>query len=192
MGRIASFQTILCVLVVMLFPFQVSAQPEDLKGWNKAQWGMKEIEIENAFKGKIRRKPEPIVDKQEGIYVNLEIQDLTFANVKFAASFVMDDKTDQLREVVLSPKGSHDKMLFGLLEDKLVAKYGPVTYKDGDEIDMEKVGKEGFGQDEISRLWRFPSTTITLKYWVYNMGSGKVADGVILIYDQNVESTDKL
>lgn len=190
--RILISLMILSICVMIHLPLQVLAQPEDLKGWNKAQWGMKEKEIENAFRGKIKRRPEPIVDKQEGIYVNLEIQDLTFANLKFTASFVMDDKTDQLREVVLSPKGSHDKMLFGLLEGKLVAKYGPVTYKDRDEIDMEKVGRGGFGQDEISRLWVFPSTTITLKYWVYGMGSGKVSDGVILIYGQNVESRGKL
>lgn len=180
------------IFAMILLPFQISAQPKDVKGWSKARWGMTEKEIENAFKAEIKRRSDPIIDKQDGIYVNLEIHDLTFENAKFSARFVMDDKTDQLTEVVLSPKGTHFGMLFGILERKLVAKYGPVTYKDRDDIDMQKIGKNGFGHDEISRLWRFPSTTVTLKYWVYGMGSGKVSDGVILIYKKSAESEDKL
>jgi hypothetical protein len=82
-------------------------------------------------------------------------------------------------------------VLFGLLENKLVTKYGPVTYKDKDDIDMQKLGKDGYGQDQISRVWRFPSTIVTLEYWVYGMGSGKVDDGVTVIYKKNVASPGK-
>lgn len=186
-----SFQVILSVFAMTLFPFQISAQPEDVKGWNKARWGMTEREIENAFKGKVGQLREPIIDKQEGIYVKQEINDLTFANTKFTVSFVMDDKANQLREVVLTPKGSHFRVLFGILEKKLVTKYGPVTYRDKEDIDMQKLGKNGYGQDQISRVWRFPSTLVTLEYWVYGMGSGKVEDGVTLIYKENVKSQGK-
>lgn len=152
---------------------------------------MTEREIENAFKGKVEQLREPIIDKQEGIYVKQEINDLTFANTKFTVSFVMDDKANQLREVVLTPKGSHFRVLFGILEKKLVTKYGPVTYRDKEDIDMQKLGKNGYGQDQISRVWRFPSTLVTLEYWVYGMGSGKVEDGVTLIYKENVKSQGK-
>lgn len=186
-----SFQVILSVFAMTLLPFQISAQPEDIKGWNKARWGMTEREIENAFKGKVEQLREPIIDKQEGIYVKQEINDLTFANTKFTVSFVMDDKANQLREVVLTPKGSHFRVLFGILEKKLVTKYGPVTYRDKEDIDMQKLGKNGYGQDQISRVWRFPSTLVTLEYWVYGMGSGKVEDGVTLIYKENVKSQGK-
>ena len=186
-----SFQVILSVFAVTLLPFQISAQPEDIKGWNKARWGMTEREIANAFKGKVEQLREPIIDKQEGIYVKQEINDLTFANTKFTVSFVMDDKSNQLREVVLTPKGSHFRVLFGILEKKLVTKYGPVTYRDKEDIDMQKLGKNGYGQDQISRVWRFPSTLITLEYWVYGMGSGKVENGVTLIYKENVKSQGK-
>ncbi len=186
-----SFQVILSVFAVTLLPFQISAQPEDIKGWNKARWGMTEREIANAFKGKVEQLREPIIDKQEGIYVKQEINDLTFANTKFTVSFVMDDKSNQLREVVLTPKGSHFRVLFGILEKKLVTKYGPVTYRDKEDIDMQKLGKNGYGPDQISRVWRFPSTLITLEYWVYGMGSGKVEDGVTLIYKENVKSQGK-
>jgi len=183
-----SFQVILSVFAVLVVPFQISAQPKDVKGWNKARWGMSEREIENAFKGKVEQLREPIIDKQEGIYVKQEINDLTFANTKFTVSFVMDDKANELREVVLTPKGSHFRVLFGILEKKLVTKYGPVTHRDKEDIDMQKLGKNGYGQDQISRVWRFPSTLITLEYWVYGMGSGKVEDGVTLIYKENVKS----
>ena len=186
-----SFQVILSVFAVTLLPFQISAQPEDIKGWNKARWGMTEREIANAFKGKVEQLREPIIDKQEGIYVKQEINDLTFANTKFTVSFVMDDKSNQLMEVVLTPKGSHFRVLFGILEKKLVTKYGPVTYRDKEDIDMQKLGKNGYGQDQISRVWRFPSTLITLEYWVYGMGSGKVENGVTLIYKENVKSQGK-
>ena len=181
----------LAMLAMTFLPFQVSAQPEDVTGWDKAQWGMTEREIEYAFKGKVERLREPIVDKQEGIYVTQEIPDLSFANADFAVSFVMDDKTNQLREVVLTPAGSHFKVLFEILENKLVTKYGPVTYKDKDDIDMQKLGKDGYGQGQIIRRWNFPSTLITLEYWVYSMGSGKVDDGVTLIYKKNVASKGK-
>jgi hypothetical protein len=152
---------------------------------------MTERELENAFKGKVERRREPIIDKQEGIYVSQEINDLTFANTKFTVSFVMDDKTNQLREVVLTPKGSLFRVLFEILETKLITKYGPVTYRDKEEVDMQKLGKNGYGQDQISRVWKFPSTLITLEYWVYGMGSGKVDDGVTLIYKENVKSRGK-
>ena len=124
-----SFQIIWGLFAITLLPCQISAQPEDVRGWNRARWGMTEREIENTFKGKVKRRREPIIDKQEGIYVNQEIHDLTFAHTKFTVSFVMDDKTNQLMEVVLTPKGSHFRVLFGILENKLVTKYGPVTYK---------------------------------------------------------------
>jgi hypothetical protein len=181
----------LSVFAMIFLPLQISAQPEDVKGWNKARWGMTEREIEYAFKGKVERLREPIVDKQEGIYVTQEIRDLSFANADFTVSFVMDDKTNQLREVVLTPEGSHFKVLFEILENKLVTKYGSVTYKDKDDIDVQKLGKNGYGQGQTSRRWKFPSTLITLEYWVYSMGSGKVDDGVTLIYKENVESKGK-
>ena len=186
-----SFQMMLGVFAMTFLPLQISAQPEDVKGWNKARWGMTEREIEYAFKGKVERLREPIVDKQEGIYVTQEIRDLSFANADFTVSFVMDDKTNQLREVVLTPEGSHFKVLFEILENKLVTKYGPVTYKDKNDIAVQKLGKNGYGQGQTSRRWKFPSTLITLEYWVYSMGSGKVDDGVTLIYKENVESKGK-
>jgi len=186
-----SFQMIGAVFAITLLPFQISAQPKDIKGWNKARWGMTEREIENAFKGKVERRLEPIIDKKEGIHVYQEIHDQTFADTKFTVSFVMDDKTNQLKEVVLTPKGSHFKVLFEILENKLLTKYGPVTHRDKDDIDMEKLGKNGYGQDQISRTWRFPSTIVTLEYWVYGMGSGKMDDGVTLIYKENMASRAK-
>ena len=132
-----SLQMMLGVFAMTFLPLQISAQPEDVKGWNKARWGMTEREIEYAFKGKVERLREPIVDKQEGIYVTQEIRELSFANADFTVSFVMDDKTNQLREVVLTPEGTHFKALFEILENKLVTKYGSVTYKDKDGIRAE-------------------------------------------------------
>jgi hypothetical protein len=152
---------------------------------------MTEREIEHTFKGKVERLREPIVDKQEGIYVTQEIRGLSFANADFTVSFVMDEKTNRLREVVLTPEGSHFKVLFEILENNLVTKYGPVTHKDRDDIDMQKLSKNGYGQGQITRRWEFPSTLITLEYWLYSMGSGKVDDGVTLIYKENVESNGK-
>jgi hypothetical protein len=184
-------QIMLSVFAVTLLPLQISARAKDVEGWDKARWGMTEKEIQMAFKGKVEKRQEPIIDKQEGIYVSQEINDLTFANTKFTASFVMDEKTDQLREVVLTPEGSHFRVLFELLEKKLVTKYGPVTFRDKEDVDMENLGKNGYGQDQISRVWRFPSTLITLEYWVYGMGSGRVDEGVTLIYRKNVKSRGK-
>ena len=186
-----SVQIMLAVFAVILLPLKISARPKDVKGWNRARWGMTERDIETAFKGKVEQRRQPIIDKQEGIYVSQEINDLTFANTKFTVSFVMDDKTNQLREVVLTPKGTHFRVLFELLEKKLVTKYGPVTFRDKEDVDLQRLGKDGYGQDQISRVWRFPSTLITLEYWVYGMGSGKVDDGVTLIYKENVKSRPK-
>jgi hypothetical protein len=179
------------VFAVALLPLQISARVEDVRGWNEARWGMTERDIEKVFKGRVEQRRDPIIDKQEGIYVSQEINDLTFANTKFTVSFVMDEKTNQLREVVLTPKGSHFRVLFELLEKKLVTKYGPVTFRDKEDVDMERLGKNGYGQDQISRVWRFPSTLITLEYWVYGLGSGRVDDGVTLIYKENVKSRAK-
>jgi hypothetical protein len=184
-------QIMLSVIAVTLLPLQISARAKDVKGWDKARWGMTEREIQMTFKGKVEQRQEPIIDKQEGIYVSQEINDLTFANTKFTVSFVMDEKTDRLREVVLTPEGSHFRVLFELLEKKLITKYGPVTFRGKEDVDMEKLGKNGYGQDQISRVWRFPSTLITLEYWVYGRGSGKVDEGVTLIYKENVKSQGK-
>ncbi|MGD8228497.1 MAG: hypothetical protein PVH82_03100 [Desulfobacteraceae bacterium] len=186
-----SVQIMLGVFAVALLPLQISARVEDVRGWNEARWGMTERDIEKVFKGRVEQRRDPIIDKQEGIYVSQEINDLTFANTKFTVSFVMDEKTNQLREVVLTPKGSHFRVLFELLEKKLVTKYGPVTFRDKEDVDMERLGKNGYGQDQISRVWRFPSTLITLEYWVYGLGSGRVDDGVTLIYKENVKSRAK-
>lgn len=188
MSFFRSVQIMLSVFAMALLPLQISARVEDVKGWNKARWGMTERDIEKVFKGRVEQRRDPIIDKQEGIYVSQEINDLTFANTKFTVSFVMDEKTRQLREVVLTPEGSHFRVLFELLEKKLVTRYGPVTFRDKEDVDMERLGKNGYGQDQISRVWRFPSTLITLEYWVYGLGSGRVDDGVTLIYKENVKS----
>jgi hypothetical protein len=180
---------VLSLIGGICFPVLSSSQPNDLKGWNKAIWGMTEEEIQTAFKGQVQRKAKPFKSQKEGYYINLEIPDIQIGKAKLTVGFCMDDKTNLLKRVSLIANNPSEP-LFRSLERDLVAKYGQMTYKDRDYIPtdaLNKMRRVGIGLESMNRLWRFPSTTIRLLYFVGALG-GKQADSVSIGYLQNTGS----
>ncbi len=147
-------------IIVFSSHLSVLARPKDVEGWNKARWGMTEAQIESTFEGRVEKFPQS--EKYEAWYVNLWIRSLDIGGNQYELLFQMDEKTRQLKGILISPKGEEGTFLrkFKSLEQLLLGKYGSPSYKEN--VD------HGFGPNFV-RSWIFPTTTIRLYYYKSNL-----------------------
>ena len=167
-------------LVLFIFLSQCSKNeeskfPKDVRGWGKAEWGMTEKEILEAFKdeGVYIQKGESIDKSYETFYID----DFLVDNKHFSIVFIMD-KNRKLNEVVIGkafvqkisarPEEMRDYFyedLFKRIEDNLIIKYGkPAHHKEDRKPDEKQDYGITKGRIELEAVWVFPSTEIKLTY----------------------------
>ena len=150
--RIFRLLVMLALVGMIALPLQTLAQPKDVEGWNKARWRMTEEQILSAFEGQVERLPE--TTKYTRVYANLWIKNLDIGGEQYEVLFQMDNKTNQLVQVLIKPKEIKAlSVQFNPLEQMLVEKYGPPSYKE-----------DSYKLDNFTRAWNFPTTTIELQY----------------------------
>jgi hypothetical protein len=144
----------------------VLAQQEDVLGWNKTRWGITEKEVVELFAGKAQYKSSDQKIKlcQEGCSPTIEIDDFKIGSSKYHVCFCMDNVHKTLKEIKISYKfkGPNEfdvsEYEFLDLEDRLKEKYDSPSY----EYNSRPEDKEL--HIKFERVWRFPSTIITLMY----------------------------
>jgi hypothetical protein len=142
----------LALVGMIALPLQTLAQPKDVEGWNKARWGMTEEQILSTFEGQVERFTK--TETYQEVYVNLWIRNLDIGGEQYEVRFHMDKKTNQLVKVVIKPKDKKGSIvLFKSLEQMLMEKYGPPSYKD-----------DSYNPEKFTCAWNFPTTTIELLY----------------------------
>ncbi len=151
----------LLVLLLALGP-PCYSQPKDVLGWEGAQWGMSNEDLASVFDPQIRKLP-----KRElflGSHVDYVIPEFEIQGKEFTVYFQISDTTRRLSQILIrlteqeSPEPR--EKIFNNLESLLKRQYG----KPLDLIDERRTSPDGFLFIDLTRIWRFPTTTIELEY----------------------------
>ncbi|MDQ3819427.1 MAG: hypothetical protein M3362_17360, partial [Acidobacteriota bacterium] len=136
------------------------AKPKDVLGWRDARWGMSEQDIVRAFSPKLKK-----LSKKEvflGLHVDYVIPDFGLEGELFTVFFQMGDATNKLSQILIRLNEQESKVpreqIFNRLESLLIREYGPPNYTKDERYSYE------FKGIDLSRRWKFPTTTIELSY----------------------------
>jgi hypothetical protein len=135
----------------------VGAEPQDVRGWRQARWGMSEAELEAAF-GRELMRPEA-APEFDGLVVHEIIPQAAVSGRPFIAYFQLDPKSLRLKQVLLTYRGKRPTHTdYATIARGLEAELGP-----SDETKTERFYQSvpGF---RVERVWRRPTTTVTLHF----------------------------
>jgi len=125
----------------------------DIKGWNKAEWGMTESELKNIFQDTLIKSEKR--EARKGFYIDQKIADFIIDGIPFDVFFEMGKDDHTLKGVRLLCDWAY-LSYFGQFELLLTLKYGVPTLKIMEEVTL--------GEDDHSASWLLPSTQIELKF----------------------------
>jgi hypothetical protein len=143
------------ILALIAFGLQtVGAEELNTNAWRLARWGMTDSEILAAFKGEATLRP--TVEKYKTGISRVWIEGLKIEGKPFNASFVLDPKTDKLKQIILELDKSEKStdLFFPKFEQALTEKYGTPDFRHDDRK-----------TDSLSRTrsWNRGKTRIELK-----------------------------
>jgi hypothetical protein len=139
-----------------------NAQPKDVLGWQESRWGMSNEEIVRAFGPRIARLP-----KGEDFltwHADYVMRHVELEGEVFSVFFQMDNETKKLAQVLVRLDEQESRVprdeIFAKIETMLIHEYGAPV----DKTDHRRSSSIDFAFLDLSRLWRFPTTTIELSY----------------------------
>lgn len=165
----------------------VLGQPNDVFGWNKSRWGMTEEEILETFKSQAERldKMETYQGGYKNYYALIGIDNFDILGDNYKIRFLMDE-SKTLAKVLIKVEGDDpSETRYRILEQLLVEKYGPPSYKYEGKESTELI----HSITSITMSWNFPSTIIEIKYVEI---TGIVRDLTISYYPPRKEIYDKI
>jgi hypothetical protein len=147
---------IFCLIGVMLNTVLFAAQKQvDIKGWNKAQWGMTKEQLSKAFEGQAVMGEKSFTGNKK-MYGIVKIPDYEIDDILFTVSLLMDIKDDKLRKIGLSHSDPIESQ-FTSLKILFTQKYGIPK--------IDERTNEGRGDYKLTATWFLPSTKIELEYY---------------------------
>lgn len=153
--------TVTLLVLHLLIPPGYSQQ-KDVFGWEGARWGMSNEELVSAFDERLKKLP-----KRElflGLHVDYVIPEFKLQGKEFTVYFQISNTTKKLSQILIrlieqeSPEPR--EKIFSNLESWLNRQYG----KPQDLIDERRRSSDGFLFIDLTRIWRFPTTTVELGY----------------------------
>ncbi len=149
------------VLLTLSAPCYTQRRARDVPGWESTRWGMSEAEILSVFGSRLRKLPKR--EKFLNLHVDYVIPEYELEGGTYTVFFQMDNKTEKLSQVLIrlyEQKVRTPRVeIFDSLAASLKQQYGE---PDGKKDDSYSFGK--FKGVEMSRTWKFPTTTIELGY----------------------------
>jgi hypothetical protein len=156
----SGYSALLVSALVLVPGASCYAQPKDVLGWRNARWGMSEQDIVRAFSSKLKKLGKK--DVFFGLHVDYVIPDFGLERELFTVFFQMDDATNKLSQVLIRLNEQESKVareqIFNRLESLLTSEYGHPNYTKDERYSFE------FKGIDLSRKWKFPTTTIELGY----------------------------
>jgi hypothetical protein len=158
----AAAATVALLVLFLVLSTPCYSQPKDVPGWEGAQWGMSSEDIARVFDARIKKLP-----KRElflGSHVDFVIPEFELQGKEFTVYFQISDTTRKLSQILIrlteqeSPEPR--EKIFNNLESLLKRQYG----KPLDLIDERRTSADGFLFIDLTRIWRFPTTTVELEY----------------------------
>jgi hypothetical protein len=163
------------------------SQQQDVTGWERVQWGMSNQELVKAV-DRITKLP-----KSElflGLHVDYIIPEFKLVNEQFTVFFQLSDTSNKLSQILIrlneQTSSSPRENIFRRLESALVRKHG----KPLDQIDERHTSVDNYTFINLTRLWRFPGTTIELSYGWDNQINASLL--TVRYFPPNQRMTNKL
>lgn len=135
---------------------QSGAVPDDVPGWDAARWGMTRSQLEEVFGDRAN-----VLSGRwlyGGAYAELSVTDILVGDLSFAAYLQMDGESDRLRQVLLERRRvGATPAAFEQLLDSLEEIYGEPSQV----CAQDQTGGQPL---DYQMIWRFPTTTIHVKF----------------------------
>ena len=132
------------------------AVPDDVPGWGPARWGMTGPELKQALGDTVA--PLPSRWLYGGAYAELIVPKVNLDGLRFSAYLQMDRSSDRLRQVLMERRRvGATPAVFERLINRLEQDYGPASQT----CSQAKRGGEPL---DYQLIWRFPTTTIHVKF----------------------------
>lgn len=143
-------------LLLLASAAKAQAAPADLPGWGAVRWGMDKPALEAALGTLVSSLPGRWL--YGGAYADLAVVDVVMADLKFTAYLQMDAETDRLRQVLMERRRvGATPAAFERLVEFLEETYGPPSLECAQ-------AKRGGTPLDYRLIWRFPTTTVHLKF----------------------------
>ncbi|MDQ3819286.1 MAG: hypothetical protein M3247_05555, partial [Thermoproteota archaeon] len=158
-------QTIRILILFSLFLILAvpsSSQPKDVVGWQGTRWGMSEQDLIGVFGSRLKKLPKRMDFLKW--HVDYVIPEFQLENNIYTVFFQMDDKTNKLAQVLIRLNEMESQIpreqIFNNLVSLLTREYGSPS-GNADNRYSFLVKYKGI---DLSRTWKFPTTTIELGY----------------------------
>lgn len=143
-------------LIISASGLEAWAAPADVPGWDAARWGMTGPELEEALGDAVA----PLSGRwlYGGAYAELTVPRVLLGGLGFAAYLQMDRRSDRLRQVLMERRRTGaTPAVFERLIDELEERYGAPSL-------VCTQAKRGGQPLDYEMIWRFPTTTIHVKF----------------------------
>lgn len=132
------------------------ATPEDVRGWDEARWGMTRAQLEQV----LGERATVLSGRwlYGGAYAELIVADVALAGIDFTAFLQMDSESDRLRQVLL------ERRRVGATPEAFERLVGAMEARYGAPSQVCAQAKTGGQPLDYQMIWRFPTTTIHVKF----------------------------
>ncbi|MGH9967419.1 MAG: hypothetical protein ACREBG_06250 [Pyrinomonadaceae bacterium] len=152
------------LLLSQLFVLNVPcySQQKDVAGWEQVRWGMSNEDVARVVGARLKKLPKREVFL--GMHVDYVIPEFSLEGEDFTVYFQIDDATNKLSQILIRLNEQKSRLprekIFNSLESLLAQQYG----KPMDKRDDRRSSSIDFSFVDLTRIWKFPTTTIELGY----------------------------
>ncbi|HZS07102.1 MAG TPA: hypothetical protein VFD58_19860 [Blastocatellia bacterium] len=161
MKKTAGISSLLALLLIL--GAAGHSRQNDIPGWQDARWGMSEDDLVKVSGPRLRKLP-----KKEIFYkshVDYVIPEYELEGRIYTVFFQMNDVTNRLSQVLIRSNEMKSRVprveVFNSLAARLAREFGS-SGKHKDKSQLESPAK--FMVIDLSRTWKFPTTTVELSY----------------------------
>lgn len=148
---------LLCMLSFLCY-----SQQNDVAGWEQFRWGMSNEDIVRVAGPRLKKLPKSEVFL--GMHVDYVIPQFQLEGENFTIYFQIDNATNKLSQILIRLNQQKSRLpreeIFNSLESFLARQYG----KPMDKRDDRRSSSIDFSFVDLTRIWKFPTTTIELAY----------------------------
>ena len=157
-----SLKAVASISLFLVLNLTCYSQQHDVAGWEQYRWGMSNEDIGRTADPRLTKLTKS--EKFLGMHVDYVVPQYQIKGEVFTVYFQIDDNTGELTQILIrlkeqKSKAPREEIFYGV-ELLLARQYGEPL----DKIDERRTSTDKFKFMDLTRVWRFPTTTIELAY----------------------------
>ena len=154
-----SLTAVLAISLFLVMNLTGYSQRNDVAGWEQYRWGMSNEDIGRTADLRLTKLTKS--EKFLGMHVDYIIPQYQIKGEVFTVYFQIEDNSGELRQILIRLNAQKSKApREEIFESLLARQYGEAL----DKIDERRTSTDNFKFIDLTRVWRFPTTTIELAY----------------------------